>query len=295
MHHLAEPVVVGGHHDAGPHVRVGLEHPFHVGRVYDRPPGRHDVREPILDEEEAVGVEVPDVAEGVPAVADGGLGADVGIGGVVAPHEDLAALAGRAVLAVGPGHAEAGAAATAADRARVREPSHAGHRAPRCRTCSRDDTSAAASASGPSRWTRCIVAGTSTDHVTRRRSTRRSHSAGSNVGMSTSSCPVMRPRMAYTKGAAWNSGLATSCTACRGTNGATGRSRSTVAGAAARTTFGRIGVKVWIYKGEVSGSRAERQAQAAARAGVPGRSGRPSRGGDRPSRGSRGDRPTAPP
>ena len=60
----------------------------------------------------------------------------------------------------------------------------------------------------------------------------------------------------------------------------------------ARTTFGRIGVKVWIYKGEVSGSRAERQAQAAARAGVPGRSGRPSRGGDRPSRGSRGDRPT---
>jgi small subunit ribosomal protein S3 len=65
----------------------------------------------------------------------------------------------------------------------------------------------------------------------------------------------------------------------------------------ARTTFGRIGVKVWIYKGEVAGTRAERQAQAAARAGVPGRggSGRPSRGtergGERPSRGSRGDRP----
>ena len=58
----------------------------------------------------------------------------------------------------------------------------------------------------------------------------------------------------------------------------------------ARTTFGRIGVKVWIYKGEVAGSRAERQAQAAARAGVPGRGGnRPGRGGgsDRPSRGSR--------
>ena len=65
----------------------------------------------------------------------------------------------------------------------------------------------------------------------------------------------------------------------------------------AKTTFGRIGVKVWIYKGEVAGTRAERQAQAAARAGVPGRggSGRPSRGtergGERPSRGSRGDRP----
>jgi len=61
----------------------------------------------------------------------------------------------------------------------------------------------------------------------------------------------------------------------------------------AKTTFGRIGVKVWIYKGEGAGSRAERQAQAAARAGVPGRggSGRPSRGGERPSRGSRGDRP----
>ena len=41
----------------------------------------------------------------------------------------------------------------------------------------------------------------------------------------------------------------------------------------ATTTFGRIGVKVWIYKGEVAGTRAERQAQAAARAGVPGRGG----------------------
>jgi small subunit ribosomal protein S3 len=35
----------------------------------------------------------------------------------------------------------------------------------------------------------------------------------------------------------------------------------------ARTTFGRIGVKVWIYKGEVpTGSRAEREAAAAAEA-----------------------------
>ena len=59
----------------------------------------------------------------------------------------------------------------------------------------------------------------------------------------------------------------------------------------AKTTFGRIGVKVWIYKGEVAGTRAERQAQAAARAGVPGRGGRPGRGGgDRPSRGSRPSR-----
>ncbi len=32
----------------------------------------------------------------------------------------------------------------------------------------------------------------------------------------------------------------------------------------ARTTFGRIGVKVWVYKGDVSGSRAEREAQQAA-------------------------------
>jgi small subunit ribosomal protein S3 len=59
----------------------------------------------------------------------------------------------------------------------------------------------------------------------------------------------------------------------------------------AKTTFGRIGVKVWIYKGEVAGTRAERQAQQAARAGAPGRGGRPTtRGADRPSRGSRGDR-----
>jgi small subunit ribosomal protein S3 len=60
----------------------------------------------------------------------------------------------------------------------------------------------------------------------------------------------------------------------------------------AKTTFGRIGVKVWIYKGEVAGTRAEREAQAAARAGAPGR-GRPARGGaaDRPTRGTRADRP----
>jgi len=32
----------------------------------------------------------------------------------------------------------------------------------------------------------------------------------------------------------------------------------------ARTTFGRIGVKVWIYKGEVAGTRAEREAAAQA-------------------------------
>lgn len=37
----------------------------------------------------------------------------------------------------------------------------------------------------------------------------------------------------------------------------------------ARTTFGRIGVKVWIYKGEVAGSRTDREAhEAAARAGA---------------------------
>ena len=58
----------------------------------------------------------------------------------------------------------------------------------------------------------------------------------------------------------------------------------------ARTTFGRIGVKVWIYKGEVAGTRAEREAQAAARAGAPsrgrGRGDRPTRG-NRPARGNR--------
>jgi small subunit ribosomal protein S3 len=60
----------------------------------------------------------------------------------------------------------------------------------------------------------------------------------------------------------------------------------------ARTTFGRIGGKVWIYKGEVAATRAEREAQAAARAGAPGRN----RGArtERPTRGTRGgaERPT---
>ena len=50
----------------------------------------------------------------------------------------------------------------------------------------------------------------------------------------------------------------------------------------ARTTFGRIGVKVWIYKGEVSQSRTEREAVAAAeRLGAPRR--------DRPVRPARRD------
>jgi small subunit ribosomal protein S3 len=53
----------------------------------------------------------------------------------------------------------------------------------------------------------------------------------------------------------------------------------------ARTTFGRIGVKVWIYKGDVAGGRAEREAaQAAARAL---QRNRPPRGG---RRGERADR-----
>jgi len=49
----------------------------------------------------------------------------------------------------------------------------------------------------------------------------------------------------------------------------------------ARTTFGRIGVKVWIYKGDAAGTRAERDAaQAAARMAQrqrPARTGRPRR------------------
>jgi len=65
----------------------------------------------------------------------------------------------------------------------------------------------------------------------------------------------------------------------------------------ARTTFGRIGVKVWIYKGEVAGTKAEREAQAAALAAAPGR-GRPTRARtDRPTRSdrpARSDRDAAP-
>ena len=60
----------------------------------------------------------------------------------------------------------------------------------------------------------------------------------------------------------------------------------------ARTTFGRIGVKVWIYKGEAPATRAEREAyQAALRAGQ-----RRDRDGGRdsgrpPRRGRRGEGP----
>ncbi|MFD7918956.1 30S ribosomal protein S3 [Streptomyces sp. NPDC059740] len=52
----------------------------------------------------------------------------------------------------------------------------------------------------------------------------------------------------------------------------------------AKTTFGRIGVKVWIYKGDVKNIAEVRAENAAARAGN-----RPPRGGaDRPARGGRG-------
>ncbi len=62
----------------------------------------------------------------------------------------------------------------------------------------------------------------------------------------------------------------------------------------ARTTFGRIGVKVWIYKGDMTAK--ELAAQQAAAPGRPARGPRSDRGerGDRPNRGGRrpaGDRP----
>jgi small subunit ribosomal protein S3 len=55
--------------------------------------------------------------------------------------------------------------------------------------------------------------------------------------------------------------------------------------AEAHTTFGRLGVKVWIYKGEVIESRAERAAAALAAAKAP----KPNRGGSRAPRAPRGE------
>ena len=56
----------------------------------------------------------------------------------------------------------------------------------------------------------------------------------------------------------------------------------------AKTTFGRIGVKVWIYKGDALGTRAEREAAAAAaRLQGSGRRDRDARGGDRRGGGRR--------
>ncbi|MCD0450336.1 30S ribosomal protein S3 [Actinocorallia sp. API 0066] len=55
----------------------------------------------------------------------------------------------------------------------------------------------------------------------------------------------------------------------------------------ARTTFGRIGVKVWIYKGDAAATRAEREQRAAAQRAGGGAAG--DRRGDR--RGGRGERP----
>ncbi len=57
----------------------------------------------------------------------------------------------------------------------------------------------------------------------------------------------------------------------------------------AKTTFGRIGVKVWIFKGEVAGTRAEREAQAAQLAQAGNRNRPAARRGGRPGS-DRGDR-----
>jgi len=59
--------------------------------------------------------------------------------------------------------------------------------------------------------------------------------------------------------------------------------------AEAHTTFGRLGVKVWIYKGEVIESRAERAASALAAAKAPKPSRGGARGGSRTPRAPRGE------
>ncbi|MFC0040354.1 30S ribosomal protein S3 [Actinomadura rayongensis] len=59
----------------------------------------------------------------------------------------------------------------------------------------------------------------------------------------------------------------------------------------ARTTFGRIGVKVWIYKGEAAPTRAEREAKAAQQRAAGGGRDRDRRGGgERRGGGGRGGR-----
>jgi small subunit ribosomal protein S3 len=60
----------------------------------------------------------------------------------------------------------------------------------------------------------------------------------------------------------------------------------------AKTTFGRIGVKVWIFKGEVAGTRAEREAQAAQLAQAGNRNRPAARRGGRPERSDRDRRPS---
>ncbi len=62
----------------------------------------------------------------------------------------------------------------------------------------------------------------------------------------------------------------------------------------AKTTFGRIGVKVWIYKGEVAGTRAEREAQAAVLAQAGNRSRPTRRRSDGPRRDDAPRRDSAP-
>ena len=59
----------------------------------------------------------------------------------------------------------------------------------------------------------------------------------------------------------------------------------------AHTTFGRLGVKVWIYKGEVIGSRVERDAAALAAA----KAAKPNRGDRGEKRGPRAPRREAAP
>ncbi|QIK82737.1 30S ribosomal protein S3 [Sanguibacter sp. HDW7] len=61
----------------------------------------------------------------------------------------------------------------------------------------------------------------------------------------------------------------------------------------ARTTFGRIGVKVWIYKGDMTEKEFAREQASQAPRGRGGRGERPARGGRRPERPAAADAPAS--
>ena len=103
VRHLTQVVVGHANHQAGQHIRMLGQRGLDLGGVDVAAADGEHVDPPVVEIEEAVGVEVAEVAERIPAVAALRGRPDVAVGRRAArrwPHVDLAADAGRALVAV---------------------------------------------------------------------------------------------------------------------------------------------------------------------------------------------------
>ena len=124
VRHLAQVVVGYANHQAGQHIRVGRQRRFDLGGVDVASSDGEHVHSPVVEIEEAVGVEIAEVAERVPAVATLRGGTDIAVCRRASrrrTHVDLTDHARRALVAVVVEHLHL-ARDHDADRAAVRQP-----------------------------------------------------------------------------------------------------------------------------------------------------------------------------